>query len=338
MTAVKRSSILAVVLVLAALAGVGAWLVLTGRMGKSRAPSNLVTLYGNVDIRQVELGFRVSGRLQTMAFEEGQAVTAGTVMATLDPRSFEDSLHAAQAQVSAQDATLKKSVAGNRPAEIARARAAVEEAAAAQQDARTELERTQKLVATNAISSANQDTALATSHEADARLASAKDSYRLMLQGSRSEDIAVALATQQVAMAEVASAQTSLDDARLVAPSDGVVISRVREPGAIVSPNDIVYILSLTHSVWVRAYVSEVELGKIHPGMEVSVVSDAAPSHPSKGRVGFISPTAEFTPKSVETPDLRTDLVYRLRIIVEDPNPGLRQGMPVTVRIPTNGT
>jgi HlyD family secretion protein len=90
--------------------------------------------------------------------------------------------------------------------------------------------------------------------------------------------------------------------------------------------------------VWVRAYVSEVELGKIHPGMEVSVVSDAAPSHPSKGRVGFISPTAEFTPKSVETPDLRTDLVYRLRIIVEDPNPGLRQGMPVTVRIPTNGT
>jgi HlyD family secretion protein len=113
------------------------------------------------------------------------------------------------------------------------------------------------------------------------------------------------------------------------------VLSRVREPGAIVSPNDVVYVLSLTHSVWVRAYVSEAQLGRVSPGLEVSVLSDTAPSRPYKGHVGFISPTAEFTPKSVETPDLRTDLVYRLRIIVDEVEVGLRQGMPVTIQIPS---
>jgi HlyD family secretion protein len=116
-----------------------------------------------------------------------------------------------------------------------------------------------------------------------------------------------------------------------------VVTSRVREPGAIVSPNDVVYVVALTGSVWVRAYVSETDLGKLHPGTEVAVQSDAAPGHVYRGHVGFISPTAEFTPKSVETPELRTALVYRLRVIVDTPDPGLRQGMPVTVHVATRG-
>jgi HlyD family secretion protein len=112
------------------------------------------------------------------------------------------------------------------------------------------------------------------------------------------------------------------------------VLSRVLEPGAIVGPSNIVYVLSLTRPVWVRAYVGEPQLGRIRPGMEVSVISDSAPEAPYRGRIGFISPVAEFTPKSVETPDLRTDLVYRLRIIVEQPGESLRQGMPVTVQVP----
>jgi HlyD family secretion protein len=112
-----------------------------------------------------------------------------------------------------------------------------------------------------------------------------------------------------------------------------VILSRVREPGAIVGPQDVVTVLSLTRPVWVRAYVGEPQLGRLHPGMEVTVHTDSAPGHPYRGRVGFISPVAEFTPKSVETPDLRTDLVYRLRVIVEQPDDGLRQGMPVTVRV-----
>jgi HlyD family secretion protein len=290
-----------------------------------------------VDVREVELGFRVAGRLKTMNFEEGQGVTAGMVLASLDARAFEDELHLAEADVAVQDATAKKLVAGNRPAEIARARAEVDEALAAQANARLSLERSQKLVELNAISQSSFDDAFAASRMADARLASATEGHRLLVQGSRREDIAAGKASLQAAEARLAAAQTALDDARLMAPSDGVVISRVREPGAIVSPNDVVYVLSLTNSVWVRAYVAEPQLGRLRLGMEAFVITDTAPDQPVRAHVGFISPTAEFTPKSVETPELRTDLVYRLRIIVDGPHGGLHQGMPVTVRIRTEG-
>jgi HlyD family secretion protein len=333
----KKRARVVVVLVLLALAGVGVWLFRTGRVGRKPPPSNELTLYGNVDIRQVELGFRIAGRIKSMQLEEGQPVKAGAVMAELDTRSLEDQLHAAQAQVAAQDANLKKLLTGSRPAEIARARAAVDEATAAQENARTELDRTERLVKQNALPQANLDTATAISRQADARLASANESLRLFVQGTRIEDISAARAQLQLAQVNVASVETSLDDAKLVAPSDGIVISRVKESGAIVSPNDIVYVVSLTHSVWVRAYVSETQLGKVHPGMPVSVFSDAAPTRPAKAHIGFISPTAEFTPKSVETPELRTDLVYRMRIIVDDADEGLRQGMPVTIKIDTSG-
>lgn len=331
-----RSKQMALLLAVA-IACAGVWFARTGRIGRKNVPSKLVTLYGNVDIRQVELGFRVAGRIQSMQLEEGQSVSAGSVMASLDPRTFEDDLRADQADVDVQEANLNKLITGSRPAEIARGQAALEEAKAAQENARLDLERTDKLVKDGALARSNYDNSLAASREADARVASAQDSLRLLVQGSRSEDIAAARATLALAQARLASAQTALDDTRLLAPSDGVVISRVHEPGAIVAPNDIAYVLSLTHSVWVRAYVSERELGQVHPGIMVAVSSDSAPSRTYRGHVGFISPTAEFTPKSVETPDLRTDLVYRLRVIVDDPDPGLRQGMPVTVRI-TLGT
>lgn len=322
-----------VVVLLLVTTGVTWWLYSTGRIGGTHAPASELTLYGNVDVRQVELGFGVTGRLQTMALEEGQTVEAGAVMATLEPRAYEDQLRVAQAQVAVQQATLDKLVAGSRPAEVSRAKAAVEEARAVKDHADADLERVRKLVTARALAAAELDGALAGSRQADARLASARDTLRLLAQGSRSEDVAVAHAMLEVAQATVASAQTAINDTRLLAPSAGVVTTRVREVGAIVSPNDTVYVVALTHAVWVRAYVSETDLGKLHPGMTATVRSDAEPNHPYRGHVGFISPTAEFTPKSVETPELRTALVYRLRVIVDDPAPGLRQGMPVTVLI-----
>lgn len=330
----RRSRILGIVVVAAALAALSLWLVRTGRLGGSRGAARTLTLYGNVDVRQVELGFRVPGRLQSMRFEEGQEVRAGDLMAELDPVSARQDLQAREADLALQAAILQKLLAGSRPAELARGRAAVEEATAAASNARLDLERARQLLGTGATPRASYDRALAGSLQAEARLASAGESYRLLVEGTRREDIAAARAAVRVAEARVASAQTSLDDTRLVAPSDGVVTSRVREPGAIVSPVDVVYVLSLTRSVWVRAYVSEPSLGLLRPGLDVAVVSDSAPGKKIKGHVGFISPTAEFTPKSVETPELRTDLVYRLRIIVDEPDAGLRQGMPVTVQIP----
>jgi len=119
-----------------------------------------------------------------------------------------------------------------------------------------------------------------------------------------------------------------------VAPSDGFILTRAQERGAIVLADMTVFTLTLASPVWVRTYVNERDLGLISPGMPGKVTTDTAPDRPYSGHIGFISPTAEFTPKTVETRELRTDLVYRLRVVVDNPDGGLRQGMPVTVSLP----
>jgi HlyD family secretion protein len=141
-----------------------------------------------------------------------------------------------------------------------------------------------------------------------------------------------------MAEARLASAETNLADTAIAAPADGVILTRIQEPGAIVAAGAPVYTLSLRNPVWVRAYVREPDLGRVHPGMRALVTTDTAPQHPYHGHIGFISPVAEFTPKTVETTALRTDLVYRLRVIVDDPDESLRQGMPVTVTLPAEET
>jgi HlyD family secretion protein len=314
------------------------WLFQSGQLGRHADDPRSLRLFGNVDIRQVELGFRVAGRLKTVAYEEGQAVTAGLELAALDDQPFQDEVRLDQAQVAEADAALSKLEHGSRHQEIAEAHAAVDEATATAQNARLSLARARQLLADGATTQAAFDDAQANARAAEARLASAKDRLDLMVAGSRYEDVNAASATLLAAQARLAAAQTNLDATHLRAPSDGVVISRVREPGAIVSPADIVYVIALARPVVVRAYVAETQLGRIHPGMEVTVSSDRSPRQPATGHIGFISPEAEFTPKSVETPELRTDLVYRLRIVVDDPGPDLRQGMPVTVQITTDPT
>jgi HlyD family secretion protein len=128
-------------------------------------------------------------------------------------------------------------------------------------------------------------------------------------------------------------AERQLVDAELLAPNAGVVLSRVREKGAIVNAGETVFVVSLTTPVWVRSYVSEPDLGRIKPGMPVVLRSDTPNSQPVSGKIGFIASTAEFTPKTVETRELRTALVYRIRIVADDPDNRLRQGMPMTVTI-----
>src|SRR5262249_41823433 len=177
------------------------------------------------------------------------------------------------------------------------------------------------------------DDSLAAHREAEARLNVAREALRLMRAGFRIEDIDAARAQLADRAAALQVGQRQLADADLIAPSQGVVLSRVREAGAIVAAGETVFVLSLTNPVWVRSYVSEVDLGRIRPGMEVSVRIDTPGAPILKGRIGFISTTAEFTPKTVETRELRTALVYRIRIIVNDAGDVLRQGMPVTLAV-----
>ncbi|MEE4146607.1 MAG: secretion protein HlyD [Halieaceae bacterium] len=322
----KKRIVLVLVLLLGA--GYAAWTQLPGNGG-----GGALVLYGNVDIREVQLGFRVGGRLERMNFEEGDAVAAGTVLATLDSAPMRDGLALAEARVAEAQARLAVLRTGSRPQEIEQARARVSEAAAALKNAEKEYERQRELTGKGLSSQGLLDNALAQRDAASARLTASREALALAVEGARAEDIAAAEAALAGARAQREQAATQLQDTELRAPSDGVVLTRVREPGAIVSAGMPVYTLSLTDTVYVRAYVDESRLGKVVPGATLTITTDTSDRHYT-GQVGFVSPRAEFTPKSVETPELRTDLVYRLRIVVTDADDSLRQGMPVTITLP----
>lgn len=294
-----------------------------------------LTLYGNVDIREVQLGFRVAGRLESMHFEEGDAVETGALLARLDDEPLREALSVVEAQVAQAQAHLARFNTGSRPQEIQQAQAHVEEAEAALKNAELQLARQQDMFEKGLNSKRLLDDAVAHHDQAQARLAANEEALELAQEGFRKEDIAAAQASLAAAMAQREQAETRLQDTALYAPNKGIIMTRAREPGTMLGVGAPVYTLSLTETIYVRAYVNETQLGRVVPGTKVTLYSDSI-EQGFTGQVGFVSPRAEFTPKSVETTELRTDLVYRLRIVVTDADARLRQGMPVTVKL--NGT
>lgn len=292
-----------------------------------------LSLNGNVDIREVDLGFRVNGRIASIAVEEGAHVKQGQLLATLDAATLDSRIAQADARVSQAEAQLAKLRNGNRAQDIAQARARVAAAAAVAQDAERDYARRQPLVEPGAISRDLWEQTISARDKARADLQQAQQALSLMAAGSRREDIAAAQADVRSAIAARQSASTDLSDARLLASTDGVVVTRAREPGAIVQPGETVLTLAIMRPLRVRAYVAESDLSRISPGMKVIVTADGNPKS-YHGTIGYISPRAEFTPKTVETENLRTDLVYQLRIIIDDPDDALRQGQPVSVAVP----
>ena len=223
-------------------------------------------LYGNIDIRQVNSAFRVSGRLENMNFEEGDIVYKGDILATLDNKPY----------VNAQN----------------QAKAKIEQAKAALENAKRINNRKQALCKTKNASQQDCDTA----------------------------------------QANLDVAETALEDTILKSPADGIILIRITEPGTLLSAGVPVYTISLNNKMWARAYIKETDLGKVQIGTKVKIYTDSA-TKVYNGHVGFISSTAEFTPKTIETASLRTDLVYRLRIIVDDADNYLKHGMPITIKM-----
>ncbi len=316
--------------VAAAVAVVAGWLFLDHR-GDGRY--GVLVLYGNVDVRTLNLAFQVEGRLAEMAVDEGDRVTPGQRVAALDTGYLQDAVRIAEGRVAAQQAQLAKLEAGMRPEEIGQARADVERLEALATNARKKYDRQVALPLDSAVSRQSLDNARAEFRQSEAMLRQARESLKLAEEGYRAEDIAAQRAQLSAEQALLDLARRRLADAVLTAPSEAVVLTRVHEPGAVLLPGTPVYSVALTEPVWVRTYAPEAALGRVVPGAEVRVTTDAASGRAYRGQVGFVSPVAEFTPKTIETPDLRTALVYRVRVIIADPDDSLRQGMPVTVHI-----
>ncbi len=300
--------------------------------------SRALTLYGNVDIRTVNLGFRVAGKLSELQVDEGDAIAVGQTLGRLDDAPFINALNQAKAARDVAKANLAKAEAGYRREEIAQVRSEVAQKASAFRFADSFLKRQQGLWQNKTLSANDLENAKAGRNQALAAYQAAKDKLRQFEAGYRTEEIAAAKAQLTQAEAAVAQAELDLKDTQLTAPSAGVILTRAIEPGTMLAAGNTVFTLSLTNPVWIRAYIDEPNLNQAIAGREILIDTDGRKNQPYHGKIGFVSPTAEFTPKSVETPDLRTDLVYRLRIIVLDPDHGLKQGMPVTLRFADTNT
>ena len=294
-----------------------------------------LVLHGNVDIRQVALAFDGSGRITAMGAEEGDPVKAGQVIARLDTRTLEIQARQAEAQLDAQRQALQKLRNGSRPEEIAQVRAQLASAEATAERNDQDFSRATRLQASGsgAISQQNIDLARTNAQAANAKVAELRAALQLAEKGPRAEDIAAAEAQLKASEAQLAQLRHQIDLGRLRAPTDAVVRSRLREPGDMVTSQVPVFTLALTKPKWVRVYVGEPDLGKIKPGMAAQVFTDSHPDRPIAGKVGYISSVAEFTPKSVQTEELRTSLHYEVRVVVEDPGNVLRLGQPATVRL-----
>ena len=286
-------------------------------------------LQGNVEVREVRLGFNVSGRIATLHVDEGDSVHPGQLVAAIEPEYFDDARRQAEGAWQARNAELQKLNNGSRPEEIQQAWATARAAEIAFVNARKEFLRKQHLVDSGSVSREAFDNAQATQDRTQAHWEAAKATLKLVKTGPRTEDISRAQALTRQAKALLDEADRRLQDTRLLAPSSGIVQTRVREAGDYVGIGETVYTITIATPLWVRAYVNEMDLGRIRPGMPATVRTDGGIS--CTGQVGFISPVAEFTPKTVETKKIRTDLVYRVRIIVQDPKGELRQGMPATI-------
>lgn len=248
---------------------------------RPRNESNTLTLYGNVDVRQVDIGFRVEGQVTELFFQEGDQVAAGDLIATLSTSPYMAEMDQAAANVENLMVSLE-----NAEALYQRRLAVINDQAVSQEDLDN--------------AKTNRDQLVTSLLAAEASLKIAKD---------------------------------RLSYTMAYAPSDAIVLTRIREVGSVVNPGEPVYTLSIKDPVWIRAFVDEPHLGEVYYGMPVEVYTDLARGKVYQGKVGFISPVAEFTPKTVQTTELRTDLVYRLRIYITDPDEHLVQGMPVTVKL-----
>lgn len=297
-----------------------------------------LTLQGNVDIRQVELAFNASGRIAALPVREGERVRAGQLLGRLDTQRLGLGLEQAEAQATAQRQVLARYEAGSRPEEIRQARAQRDAARAGLGDAEHFQQRQESLAARGFVSPQQADSARFALDKARAQLQAADETLRLAELGPRKEDIAAARATLAAQNAAADLLRHDIAEGELHAPVDGIIENRILEIGDMASPQRPVFTLALTDAPQVRVWLPEAWLGRVPVGALATVRTDSHPDQPLRAWVGYVSPSAEFTPKSVETAEIRSSLVYQAKVTVCGGDGRLRLGMPATVTIPLGQT
>ncbi|QDM01437.1 HlyD family efflux transporter periplasmic adaptor subunit [Aliarcobacter butzleri] len=296
---------------------------------------NNLTFYGNIDTRTVNVGFRFLGKIENITKDEGEIVKKDEVLVKLDTASLEKSLEELNEKIFASKLELSKLQTGYRQEEILEAKAAMEEAIENLNKTKDTYNRQANLFKTKSTSEENFTISLLNYKQALATLDKAKALYELRKNGYRNEDIKIQESNLKSLEIQAEKIKIDLNDSVIKAPVDGVILTRFKEIGAITNAGESILEIAKTDEFWVRAYIDEKNLGNIKPGLKMSIQTDSR-SENYEGVIGFISPVAEFTPKNIETQELRADLVYSFRVIVKNPDDKIRQGMPVTLKIVQN--
>ncbi len=297
---------------------------------KDHHPSemNHIRVSGNIEITNVEVSFKIPGRVVERPVAEGQMITAGQLVARMDDKDLKVEVDQRRAQVASVQAILRELKDGSRPEEIAQAEAALERAQAEGSRARIEYERQKRLYDREVISTREFDQAKTALETAEARTREAKEFFTLVRKGPRQEKIDQARANLEQAKQALELAQTRLNYATLLSPLSGTVLSENVQAGEYVSPGTPIVTLGELNRVYLRAYINETDLGRVKLGQRVKITTDTYPGKTYEGTISFIAPQAEFTPKNIQTQKERVKLVYRIKVDVPNPTMELKPGMP----------
>jgi HlyD family secretion protein len=319
------------VILLAAVVAAG--LYFYPRFVKKPAPVNQLALSGNIEAHEALVGFKVAGRIVELPIEEGQQVSEGDLLAQLDDADLKQRVRIDEASIRVRESSLALTLAGTRQQEVKAAQQSVLDAQADLEQKKLDNDRARQLFAKDEISAQDRDRAATALKRAEAIFIAAQQRHNEAVEGSRKEDIAIAQANLNQAGANLGLSKVDLSYTILRAPSAGIVTVRQAELGEVVSPGSPVVTLADLDHIWLRAYVAETDLGRITWGQQATITTDTYPGKQYHGHISFISSTAEFTPKSVQTTKERVTLVYRIKIDIDNPNHELKPGMPADAHI-----
>jgi membrane fusion protein YbhG len=314
-------------------AAIVAVIYLYPRFTKKPAPANELTLSGNIEAHESLVSFKVQGRIVELPIQEGQQVEQGALLARLEDADFRQRVRIDQASVDVRQSNLALTLAGTREQEIKASQQAVIDEQADLEQKKLDNDRAEQLFAKDEIAAQDRDQAATALKRAQANFKAAQQRYNEAAEGSRKEDIAIARANLAEANANLGLSRIDESYTTLRAPSAGVIAVRQAELGEVVVPGSPVVTLDDLDHIWLRAYVAEPDLGRIHWGQDATITTDSFPGKQYHGRISFISPDAEFTPKSIQTYTERVTLVYRIKIDIDNPNHELKPGMPADAHL-----
>jgi HlyD family secretion protein len=282
---------------------------------------------GTMECTQIRIASEVAGRIASLAFAEGDTVTNGQLLATLDNTPYRLRRDEALAALALAQAQLDLMNAGSRNEDILRASAQVNEARAMAKAASLDSRRIEALFNQKSVSTKQRDDAATAAERTAAGLAAAEQQLNRLVKGNRPEEIQAAQASVALANARLAQADKAIADCIITAPTTGIITTKTAESGEMTAVGAPLATLSRMDEVWLSLYLPETKLAGIKIGRKATVKIDGDPSR-YEGTVTFVSPEAEFTPRNIQTPDERVKLVYRIKVTLPNPKGIFKPGMP----------